>query len=407
MKKLFFALSFIFLLFPIVVKAETTNIYLFYGDGCPHCAALEEYLNKEYKDDKDVKIYKYEVWSNKENQKTWEEVQKITEKEAKGVPYFIIGAKVYQGYNSTPSWEESVDKGIERAKTTPYIDEVGYYLKVRDHKEINYGNNDPKKEDKKQANKKEVNTKLDIPIIGKVDLKSFSLPIIAILIGLVDGFNPCAMWILIFLITMLLDYKDRKKMWILGCTFLFTSAFVYFLFMIGFLKIATFLNSIKLLRTLVATFALCFGGYNIYRYYKTRKEAGCDVVNPKQRRKIMTRIKKILASNSFLISMIGIILLAISVNLIELLCSLGLPVMFTEILSINNVKGLAKIIYIIIYVLFFLIDDLLVFIIAMKTLKITAISNKYTKYSHLIGGLIMIIIGLLMIFKYEWLMFNF
>ncbi len=215
------------------------------------------------------------------------------------------------------------------------------------------------------------------------------------------------MWILIFLITMLLDYKDRKKMWILGCTFLFTSAFVYFLFMIGFLKIATFLNSIKLLRTLVATFALCFGGYNIYRYYKTRKEAGCDVVNPKQRRKIMTRIKKILASNSFLISMIGIILLAISVNLIELLCSLGLPVMFTEILSINNVKGLAKIIYIIIYVLFFLIDDLLVFIIAMKTLKITAISNKYTKYSHLIGGLIMIIIGLLMIFKYEWLMFNF
>lgn len=401
MKKVFFVVAFIFLLFPVMVKAETTNIYLFYGEGCPHCQALEEYLDKAYKNDKDVKVYKYEVWSNTENQKTWLEVQQITNKEARGVPYFIIGEKVYQGYNSTPSWEETVDNGIKKAKTSDYNDEVGYYLKIRDHKEIKNGNNSEKDKPKEES------TILDIPLIGKVDVKSFSLPIIAIIIGFVDGFNPCAMWILIFLITMLLDYKDRKKMWILGCTFLFTSAFVYFLFMIGFLKIATFLNSIKLLRTLVAVFALSFGGYNIYRYYKTRKEAGCDVVNKNQRRKIMTRIKKVLANNSFLLAMLGIILLAISVNLIELLCSLGLPVMFTEILSINNVKGIAKIIYILIYVLFFLIDDLLVFFIAMKTLKITAISNKYTKYSHLIGGIIMITIGLLMLFKYEWLMFNF
>ena len=401
MKKVFFVVAFIFLLFPVMVKAETTNIYLFYGEGCPHCQALEEYLDKAYKNDKDVKVYKYEVWSNTENQKTWLEVQQITNKEARGVPYFIIGEKVYQGYNSTPSWEETVDNGIKKAKTSDYNDEVGYYLKIRDHKEIKNGNNSEKDKPKEES------TILDIPLIGKVDVKSFSLPIIAIIIGFVDGFNPCAMWILIFLITMLLDYKDRKKMWILGCTFLFTSAFVYFLFMIGFLKIATFLNSIKLLRTLVAIFALSFGGYNIYRYYKTRKEAGCDVVNKNQRRKIMTRIKKVLANNSFLLAMLGIILLAISVNLIELLCSLGLPVMFTEILSINNVKGIAKIIYILIYVLFFLIDDLLVFFIAMKTLKITAISNKYTKYSHLIGGIIMITIGLLMLFKYEWLMFNF
>ena len=401
MKKVFFVVAFIFLLFPVMVKAETTNIYLFYGEGCPHCQALEEYLDKAYKNDKDVKVYKYEVWSNTENQKTWLEVQQITNKEARGVPYFIIGEKVYQGYNSTPSWEETVDNGIKKAKTSDYNDEVGYYLKIRDHKEIKNGNNSEKDKPKEES------TILDIPLIGKVNVKSFSLPIIAIIIGFVDGFNPCAMWILIFLITMLLDYKDRKKMWILGCTFLFTSAFVYFLFMIGFLKIATFLNSIKLLRTLVAVFALSFGGYNIYRYYKTRKEAGCDVVNKNQRRKIMTRIKKVLANNSFLLAMLGIILLAISVNLIELLCSLGLPVMFTEILSINNVKGIAKIIYILIYVLFFLIDDLLVFFIAMKTLKITAISNKYTKYSHLIGGIIMITIGLLMLFKYEWLMFNF
>lgn len=403
MKRFIFLLSFVFLLIPITVKANEANIYLFYGDGCPHCSALEKYLDKEYKSDKELHIYKYEVWNNKENQTIWKEVQKIMKKDAQGVPYFIIGDKLYQGYNETESWEETIDNAIEKAKTTNYVDKVGVYLKIREDEKVNNG---PDKENKKQK-EETINTKLDIPIIGKVDLKSFSLPIIGIIIGFVDGFNPCAMWILIFLITMLFDYKDKKKMWILGCTFLFTSAFVYFLFMIGFLQVATFINSVKLLRTLVAIFALCFGGFNIYRYIKTRKEVGCDVVNKNQRKKIMTRIKKVLSSNSFLISITGIILLAISVNLIELLCSLGLPVMYTEILSFNNIKGLTRIIYILIYVFFFLIDDLIVFFIAMKTLKITAISNKYTKYSHLIGGLIMLVIGLLMLFKYEWLMFNF
>lgn len=100
-------------------------------------------------------------------------------------------------------------------------------------------------------------------------------------------------------------------------------------------------------------------------------------------------------------------MLAASVNVIELLCSLGLPVMFTQILTINEVSKTAQIIYSLIYVFFFLIDDIVVFTIAMKTLEIKAISNKFGKYSHLIGGIIMLIIGFLMIYKPEWLMFNF
>ena len=102
-----------------------------------------------------------------------------------------------------------------------------------------------------------------------------------------------------------------------------------------------------------------------------------------------------------------IFILAATVNLIELLCSLGLPVVFIEILNYNNVTGIRSTLYLILYILFFLLDDIIIFLIAMKTLKVAAISNKYTKYSHLIGGLIMILIGLLMLLKPAWLMFNF
>lgn len=101
------------------------------------------------------------------------------------------------------------------------------------------------------------------------------------------------------------------------------------------------------------------------------------------------------------------VLLAFSVNIIELLCSLGLPVMFSEILAVNNISKTGQVLYSLLYVFFFLIDDIVVFIIAMKTLEIKAISNKFGKYSHLIGGIIMLVIGLLIILKPEWLMFNF
>ena len=418
MKKIIYVFTFLFLLIPFSVSAnEKVNIYLFYGDGCPHCSALEEYLDEEYSTDKDVKVYKYEVWNDSNNQTLWQKVADVTGEEAKGVPYFVIGKEVLQGYSASDAWESKVDKAIEKAKKTNYNDNVGITLgvvqgKITKDDDNSTTNYDP---DKKEADiddyynsdsNSNSEAKLDIPLIVTVSLKDMSIPVIAILIGLVDGFNPCAMWILIFLITMLFDYPSRKKMWILGCTFLFTSAFIYFLFMISFLNVAMFINSITILKLLIAFFALIFGGFNIYRYFKT-KDVGCDVVDKNKRRKIINRIKNILSSKSFAFAIGGIILLAISVNLIELLCSLGLPVMFTEILAYNNITGVKNILYIILYIIFFLIDDLVVFFVAMKTLKITAISNKYSKYSHLIGGLIMIAIGLLMIFKPEWLMFNF
>ena len=93
--------------------------------------------------------------------------------------------------------------------------------------------------------------------------------------------------------------------------------------------------------------------------------------------------------------------------LVELACSAGLPLVFSELLALNKVNGFFKIIYTLIYIFFFLIDDLVVFFIAMFTMEVTGISTKYNKFSHLIGGFIMVLIGILLLIKPEWLMFNF
>ena len=196
-------------------------------------------------------------------------------------------------------------------------------------------------------------------------------------------------------------------MWILGLTFIFTSGFIYFLFMMAWLKITDYMNQITLLRTLIAIFAIMFGGYNLYNYYKSRKSDGCTVIKKEKRKFVMSNIKNIIENKSFILSIIGIIIIASLVNLVELFCSMGLPIMFTEILSLNNLSANKYFFYIILYILFFMLDDIIIFAISMITLRETAISTKYNKYSHLIGGIIMILIGILMIFKPEWLSFNF
>ncbi len=399
MKKIIYIIICIFAFSPSLIFAseKDLNIYLFYGDGCPHCAAEEKFLNEYLKKDKSVKLHKYEIWYDTENAKKYKEVNKILNDNSNSIPYLIIGNNTISGYVEDIT-DEEIKNTINFYKNKSYKDKVGIYLGIVDEN------------DESESNLKYNNNEVNIPVIGKVDAKKVSISLSAIVIGLVDGFNPCAMWILIFLISMLIGMKNKKRMWVLGITFLLSSALVYFLFLISWLNLAVFLNKIVYIRVAISAIATVLGVYQIVRFTSSvfnQKDDGCEVVDSKGRKKIIKSINKIVKEKSFILALLGVVLLAFSVNIIELLCSLGLPVMFSEILAVNNISKTGQVLYSLLYVFFFLIDDIVVFIIAMKTLEIKAISNKFGKYSHLIGGIIMLVIGLLMILKPEWLMFNF
>ena len=396
MKKITYVILFVLLFIPSVVLGKEVNMYLFYGDGCPHCAALEEYLDGYLEENKDVKLYKYEVWYHEENQDKYNGVKDIIKDNTSGIPYLIIGNTSITGY-ADESTNEQIVNTVNYYRNTTYKDSVGIYLGEVEEKTVIENDN------KQDTTIENINGPKNIKNI----VKNSPLIISTIVIGLVDGFNPCAMWILIFLISMLLGIENKRRKWTLGIIFLISSAIVYFLFLISWLNLSMFLNKIVYIRLAIAVAAILFGCYSVLKQINRKSEDGCEVVDSKNRKRIITSIKKIVKEKSFVLAILGIILLACAVNIIELLCSLGLPVMFTQILTLNNISNSGKIIYSLIYVLFFLIDDVLVFIFSMKTLEIKAISNKFGRYSHLIGGIIMIIIGFLMIYKPEWLMFNF
>lgn len=412
----------VFLLLPVSAKADekVINIHLFYGNGCPHCAAEEEFLSDYLKDRTDVKLYKYEIWYDSHNQELLSKVQKeMGTTNKNGVPFTVIGKKTIVGYADGVT-DEQIKDAINYYLNNDYRDYAGEItgkVKKTEVKE-DITKDESKTEDKKENKMEKADDTKDsdqtdenvtVPVLGKINAKKVSLPILAVVLGFVDGFNPCAMWILIFLITMLFNMKDRKKMWILGLTFILTSGIVYLMFMLAWLNLATFISKIAFIRLLIAVIALVVGLINVYKYIDSlkKKDEGCDVVDKKDRKKIMEKIISITHEKKFIIALLGIMVLAASVNIIELMCSIGIPLLFTQILAMNNLSTFSYMMYMFIYIFFFLIDDIVIFVISMVTLKVTGLSTKYTKYSHLIGGIIMLIIGLLLIIKPELLMFNF
>ncbi len=412
----------VFLLLPVSAKADekVINIHLFYGNGCPHCAAEEEFLSDYLKDRTDVKLYKYEVWYDSHNQELLSKVQKeMGTTNKNGVPFTVIGKKTIVGYADGVT-DEQIKDAINYYLNNDYRDYAGEITgKVKKTEVKEDTTKDESKTEDKKENKIEkaddtkdsdqTDENVTVPVLGKINAKKVSLPILAVVLGFVDGFNPCAMWILIFLITMLFNMKDRKKMWILGLTFILTSGIVYLMFMLAWLNLATFISKIAFIRLLIAVIALVVGLINVYKYIDSlkKKDEGCDVVDKKDRKKIMEKIISITHEKKFIIALLGIMVLAASVNIIELMCSIGIPLLFTQILAMNNLSTFSYMIYMFIYIFFFLIDDIVIFVISMVTLKVTGLSTKYTKYSHLVGGIIMLIIGLLLIIKPELLMFNF
>lgn len=384
MKKILKLLIVIALLFSFSVSAkEKVTLYFFHGDGCPHCAEEQTDLIKELKKDETINVVEIEVWHDNENKELLEKVINAYGTRS-GVPYNVIGDTTIIGYSEANG--EKIKRAINYYKEHDYTDEI---QKIKNGEKVKINDQFSKEEEKTDEEQT-----IDVPIIGKINLKNISVMSAAVLIGLVDGFNPCAMWVLLFLITTLISLKDRKRLILLGSIFLLTSGFVYFLIMFSWLNIVVSVSTSLVFRFLIAIFAIVAGIYNLYNFYKGLKsDDGCEVIDKKKRKDIFKKIKKFTHEKSLLLAILGIMLLAVSVNIVELLCSAGLPLVFSELLLLNNITGVKAIGYDLVYIIFFLLDDFIVFIIALKTLDVVGVSTKFNKYSHLIGGIIMILIG--------------
>ena len=404
--------TFIGLFFHVKAQAlepkNNVNLYLFWGDGCPHCAHAKDVLEPYIKQQDNIGYQKFEIYYNVENQKKMQSVAEALNIDASGVPLLVVGDRPYIGFSDNTGTE--IKERLEYCSVNACPDSVAGIVGVEKPTANDILNNTQEDTSSRpttglnQSSIPRPDKYVDLPLIGKINTAHFSLPVLTVIIALLDGFNPCAMWALLFIITLLIGMKDRKRMWLYGTTFIVTSAAVYFIFMAAWLNLFMFIGHITWVRTIIGLLAVAAGAYYLYDWYQ--KKTGCKITGDGKRREVFVRLREIVKEKNIWLGLGGIIVLAAAVNVVELACSAGLPVLFTGILSTAGLEAWQYYAYMLLYILFFMFDDLVVFVIAMTTLKVVGIESKYTRATRLVGGIVMCILGFLLIFAPQVLMFG-
>lgn len=387
LKNIFIGIIFsfiVFFLFSSHALAKTVNVYVFHGKTCPHCEEALSYLNS-VKDKYDLNIVKYEVWYNADNYKLMKEMADYLDVSATGVPFVVIDNTPIFGY-SEGTTDDTYRYHINLAKKDNFVDKVGVKLGIV-----------PAEELKKLDDKKNNNYSLNLPFKGMVDFKNSSLLLSSLVLGIIDGINPGTIWITIFLIVLLIGIKEDKKVWKLALLFIISSAFVYLLFMTSLLSFEKVANYITLIRVLISLFAILIGSIKLNFFI--------NLIDDKKENN-ESKIKKVFNNNKFLLSVIGIVLLGVITTLIKYSCATLASSLFTNLLALNNLSGISYWLYIIIYIISFMIIHIFIFLLAFILIKLSKINSKYYKYANLISGLLMLLIGILILAKPEWLMFN-
>lgn len=372
---------------------RTVGVYVFWRAGCPHCERALDFLRREAARDQAVRLRSFEVFRKPNDAQLMVSVAGRLGVESGSVPLTVIGDRAWIGYLDDASTGAEMATRIRACRASSCPDTVAGLIS---------GKADAGPPAASQPLR--LPEALRVPLIGEVRTAHLSLPVLTVLLGAVDGFNPCAMWVLVFLLGLLAGMRDRTRMWVLGGAFVLASALVYLLILGAWLNLLLFLGAIVWVRLAIGAVALGVGGWYLKEFVANPAMA-CAVTAPEERRRVFARLRELALQRDFLAALGGIVLLAAAVNVVEFLCSAGIPAVFTQLLALSKLPAWQHAAYLVLYVTVFMLDDLLVLVIALKTLEVTGMTSTYARWSNLIGGVVLLLIGALLILRPEWLTF--
>ena len=301
-----------------------TKVSVFVREGCLHCRDEEKFLAQLQNERNDFEVFYHDVGDLLHYQ-TFDTLTAL-ENIPKTTPITLVGDTIIQGFSSarttgiriielldslqgqpTLGFSEFIATGGSRGKiemSTAGVCEGG--VEICEVPEV--------PEDRHLV---------EIPLFGVVDIAKYSLPTISIILGFIDGFNPCAMWVLVTFLIVLLQIGDRRKMFQIAGLFIFAEAVMYYLILNVWFTAWDFVGMDKFITPIVGLIAVCGGIFFLYE--GVTSDGTCKITNPEQRAKIHFKIKELAAKPLTWITVIGVLALAFSVNIIEFACSIGIP----------------------------------------------------------------------------------
>ena len=346
---------------------EGFEVHFFYLPSCSHCEE-QEIFNRKLENAHSINITSHDATMPDGIALLSEMLEERGVEVEPEFPITIFGNQVFGGWES----EETTGKAIEEALQQCLSGECP----------------PPTGEEPRNT--------IVLPLIGEIVLADYSLPALAVILGVVDGFNPCAMWVLVYLISLVATLRDRKRIWLIVGSFVLASGILYFLFMTAWLNLFLFVGYIKAVTIVIGLIALGGGILQVREVIETKGAVVCEVTDEESRKKTMTKVQEIVSSPLTWGILVGIIVLAFTVNMVEFVCSAAIPAVFTRVLSLAGLTTLQYYGYILLYVLFFMLDDIVIFGTAAFAFT-SSLGNRYTKYSRPVGATIMIFLGLLLL----------
>lgn len=347
---------------------------VFVRDGCPHCADAKAYLAGLARERPALRIDYRAIDRDPQARHALEQVSRQAGIWPPGVPTFVVGERVMIGFG------DAADSGPELLAlldAAPPAASAPQALPAP-----------------RQA--------IDAPLVGTLSVAQLGLPLFTLAIGLLDGFNPCATWVLLFLLSLLVRLHDRRRMALIAGTFVLVSGAVYYAMMAAWLNLFLAVGLSVPLRVGLALLAIAIGSINTKDYFAWGRGVSLSIPE-KAKPGLFERMRRVMNAPSLPAAMAGVALLAIAVNLIELLCTAGLPAIYTAILTQQDLGHLAYHGYLGLYIIGYITDDALMVTLAVSALASSKLTEQGGRWLKLLSGLVMLALGLVMLLRPQWL----
>lgn len=374
------------------VNQEATPLTIFLRQDCGHCHDALNFLRPLEEERADFELIELDI-EIQENRDLFDQVVEL-EQLTYSTPILLVGNSIIQGFDKpeTTGVQITALLNASAGKETMGIDAF-----------LAAGGSGGKAHrienaicDVEGCEVVDQPLLVSIPFYGPVDVKKYSLPVMSLILGFIDGFNPCAMWVLVTFLIVLLQIGDRKKMWQIAGLFIVAEAVMYYLILNVWFSAWDFIGLDRIVTPIIGAVAIGGGIFFLYEWWTS--DGTCQVTNLEQRKKINDRIRAIAAKPMTLVTAAGVIALALSVNVIEFACSIGIPQAFTKIIELNQLGPVRSQFLMFLYILMYMVDDFIVFGLALWGAKHLALTTKYAKWCNFLGGVLMILLGALLIF---------
>ncbi len=348
-----------------------TDLEVFVRAGCPHCEAAKAFLDELQREQPSLRIAIYDVAENSVARRRLAMLAAERGITNIGVPTFLIGTDLIVGFLSADT------TGIEiRARLDRLNQDTITHSAVEGIRTMWF---------------------------GELRVRDLGLPLFTIVIGLLDGLNPCAMWVLLFLLSLLVNLRDRLKMALIAGTFVAVSGLMYFAFMAAWLNMFLLFGLSRPIQIGLGGIALLVGAVNVKNFFALHRGISLSIPESAKPR-LYARIRGILQAEHLFGAVAGIVVLAGLVNLIELLCTAGFPALYTQILTLQQMPSWEYYGYLGLYNLAYIFDDSLMVIIAVTTLSRRKLQERAGRWLKLGSGIVMAGLGGILLVRPDWLM---